>query len=274
MQKSQLINSASISFAIFVILFAIGFYAFGWVEPVVAPPSGNVSAPINVSDTNQTKMGPLGIGASGHAVQWLKNISGKLYISNSSGTPTIVFTQDNKVGVGTTNPTEKLEVLGNIKASNVTVKGDSSISPSLNSDKLDSYHAADLMAQSGGGGGAITLWGQGSRGDGTVIAGTGAPNCPSGWTEAYTGYGPYFVVRDAFLEQNSQPGGVPSSYASYYVYGYATSVESCGTSKTLVSGTYSAAFGQTPFRLAQACNTTVVGGYYNEICNTCRVCVK
>jgi len=60
------------------------------------------------------------------------------------------------------------------------IHGDGSMSPELNADKLDDYHAADLMAQTGGGA-SFVRWGD--------------TTCPDGWTVAYTGYGPFISVR-------------------------------------------------------------------------------
>ena len=43
-----------------------------------------------------------------------------------------------------------LKTLQNMIVNLVTIKGDGSVSPNLNSDKVDDYHAADLMAAGGG----------------------------------------------------------------------------------------------------------------------------
>ena len=43
-----------------------------------------------------------------------------------------------------------LSTLKNFIVGNTTIKSDGTVSPNLNSDKLDDYHAADLMAQAGG----------------------------------------------------------------------------------------------------------------------------
>lgn len=68
-----------------------------------------------------------------------------------------------------------LETLQDMIVNLVTIKGNGDMSPNLNSDRVDDFHAADLMAQTGGGGGAFTRW--------------GATSCPSGWAVAYTGKG-------------------------------------------------------------------------------------
>ncbi len=52
-----------ISFSYFIVaislLFLMGAYVFAWAPPAAAPPAGNVSAPVNVSSTFQTKLGNL-----------------------------------------------------------------------------------------------------------------------------------------------------------------------------------------------------------------------
>ncbi len=136
------------------LLFILVFAVFAWQEPSQAPPQENAPAPINVSNADQSKLGGLGLGGGvGQALQWLKNIGGTLHIQNQAGTSNIVIGQDGKVGIGTTSPSAKLDVqAGDVKVGTVTVKGDGTISSDLNSDKLDDYHAADLMAGGGGGG--------------------------------------------------------------------------------------------------------------------------
>jgi len=54
----------SIVFAIFICLFAISFYVIAWEEPANVPPGGNVYAPLNTSDSYQTKEGRIGIYTS------------------------------------------------------------------------------------------------------------------------------------------------------------------------------------------------------------------
>lgn len=49
----------------FVALVFFGaFVAFAWTGPTAAPPSGNVSAPLNVDNTNQVKTGGLSVGGA------------------------------------------------------------------------------------------------------------------------------------------------------------------------------------------------------------------
>ena len=66
-----------------------------WTEPEVAPPDGNVDAPLNVGSVSQQKIGPL--------------------ILNTGGAATGLIVDQGNVGIGTTNPGAKLEIAGQIK---------------------------------------------------------------------------------------------------------------------------------------------------------------
>jgi hypothetical protein len=66
---SELFSSLSngIKVIIFGLILAIGIsYAFAWTEPTVAPPNGNVEAPINIGSSSQYKDGALGVGGVFH----------------------------------------------------------------------------------------------------------------------------------------------------------------------------------------------------------------
>jgi hypothetical protein len=69
---------------------------FAWTEPSSNPPEGNVSGPINVSNTGQSKSGGL--------------------ILNTGGASIGLVVDKGNVGIGITNPTEKLYVSGKIFA--------------------------------------------------------------------------------------------------------------------------------------------------------------
>ncbi|MCR4342706.1 MAG: hypothetical protein NUV40_02230, partial [Patescibacteria group bacterium] len=56
MKKENIIQSIKV--ITLGLMVAVGLsYAFAWTAPTSAPPGGNVSAPINVSNTSQTKTG-------------------------------------------------------------------------------------------------------------------------------------------------------------------------------------------------------------------------
>jgi len=71
---------------------------YAWTEPTAVPPGDNVPAPINVGNILQTRTGAL-------------VLKGVLETENQ----TLLATQGGNVGIGTTEPTAKLEVAGQIK---------------------------------------------------------------------------------------------------------------------------------------------------------------
>lgn len=132
----------ALTFGVLVLVFAIGFLVFAWTEPVQAPPGGNVPTPINVGSTPQTKEAKLTIDAAGGGDALVIKTGGDLRIYTSDNTGSAVLYVDNNGELTTSD---------NLKVGNTIVKNNGSISSNLNADKLDDYHAADLMAGGGGG---------------------------------------------------------------------------------------------------------------------------
>jgi len=142
-----------------LVLLLIGNYAFGWTIPTSNPPGGDLSAPLDVSSTAQTKAGdltidgllkvgryssaPIGsIGAlyfdttadefKGYKSTGWDSIGGGIW--TQSGTD--IYYNTGNVGIGTTAPSEKLEVSGNIKLSGAspTYKITNVAAPTASSD--------------------------------------------------------------------------------------------------------------------------------------------
>lgn len=106
----------SLIFGVLVVCFVIVFYALGWVEPTVVPPGGNVPAPINTGSTDQWKDGRLGVGTPDGAIYWLKDDGLSLYFQNKDNQTNMVIGWDGNVGIGTVSPSQKLDVSGQIHA--------------------------------------------------------------------------------------------------------------------------------------------------------------
>jgi len=104
-------------------------FLFAWTEPLSNPPTGNVASPLNVGDTPQVKSGKLGINTSGIDANYALTLGSGLKITNTGTQPTLyledesgdttpfVIDADGNVGIGTSTPSEKLDVAGNIKTS-------------------------------------------------------------------------------------------------------------------------------------------------------------
>jgi len=132
-----------------------------WVEPDQMPPGGNIAAPLNTGNVGQTKLGGL--------------------ILNTGGSVYGLIVQNGNSGFGTTTPTEKVEINGNLKV-NGRILG---VQAPINGSDVATKDYVDAAA-GGGGGGSYTAF--------------GTTDCAPDWTVAYkgvamgnwasTGYGP------------------------------------------------------------------------------------
>jgi len=82
-----------------------------WQEPSSSPPGGNVSAPGNISSTGQTKSGALTVQGNLTAPIFYDSDNTDYYVNPAGQT---VLAGD--VGIGTTSPGAKLQVVGDIQA--------------------------------------------------------------------------------------------------------------------------------------------------------------
>lgn len=140
----------SASIAVAVLLLGAGV-AFAWTGPSEAPTGGNVAAPVNVGSTAQTKSGTLGVNGlavfgntllsgSSRYLNWgttagdsgygLRDNGGTIQYKNSGGNWTsfsgggtwttsgddIYAANSGNVGIGVTNPSQKLVVSGTVLA--------------------------------------------------------------------------------------------------------------------------------------------------------------
>jgi len=61
MKTENLYKIVPVVFSVFVLCFAVAFYALGWTEPTAVPPNNNVDPPINEGSDSQVKSGALGV---------------------------------------------------------------------------------------------------------------------------------------------------------------------------------------------------------------------
>lgn len=75
-----------------------------WTDPTLPAPGGNVGAPINTSGIGQSKVGGL--------------------ILNTGGAVNGLIVRTGNVGIGTIAPTQKLDVVGNVKGTQLCIGND------------------------------------------------------------------------------------------------------------------------------------------------------
>jgi len=176
-------GAISVIISVLVICFTVSSYIFAWTEPTLPPPQGNVAAPINVSATSQSKLGNFGIGGqTGQAIYWFYNDFGTLKFNSTNPTGTrMVIGQDGNVGIGTTGPNQKLQVVGGqFGVFNGTADRGLTINPGLTAGIVDIYsdylggseaklHLSSYSDRAGAGG--VTIQSGGNVGIGTTSPG-------------------------------------------------------------------------------------------------------
>ncbi|MDD5291050.1 MAG: hypothetical protein PHZ04_02940 [Patescibacteria group bacterium] len=160
---------------------SLGSLMAAWTAPASTPPEGNITAPINTSDTGQAKQGGL--------------------ILNTGGSANGLIIQFGNVGIGTTSPQAKLEVAGNIIAdaptenNHLATKGYVDASSGSGGLKVYKSDGTTLLGTFGGFYGtnppsACSGWGFWTpAGALHVMGGTDCNNPPSNVTLYFTGTG-------------------------------------------------------------------------------------
>ena len=95
---------AAITFGILIVCFGIAFYIVAWQEPTATPPGGNVATPINTGSVAQSKSGSI-------AATEFYDANDPSYYVNPSGQSVLY----GNVGIGTTTPSQQLEISGSAK---------------------------------------------------------------------------------------------------------------------------------------------------------------
>src|SRR3989338_6585981 len=106
MRKTQIKTLAS-RFLFLISLLIIADFVLGFSEPSSPPPGSNTPAPLHVGAAGQTKTGGL--------------------ILNTGGASYGLIVDKGNVGIGTVNPSAKLEVSGDVKATGIYYSSDQRI---------------------------------------------------------------------------------------------------------------------------------------------------
>jgi len=114
-----------------------------WTEPTSLPPDGNVSPPINISDTGQTKTGYLMLQGAIYAPIFYDKTDTSYYI-NPGGQS--IF--EGPIGIGTSTPAYKIDVWGGARFSDPIIVG----APTAD------YHATTRSYVDSAVAGAAGLW--------------------------------------------------------------------------------------------------------------------
>jgi hypothetical protein len=196
-------KTIALCFGVLAMIFVFNYLVLAWTEPSAGPPNNNVAAPLNVGNTGQSKSGGL--------------------ILNTGGAVTGLVVDKGNVGIGITSPNQKLDVSGQIHASE-----------DICTDAGGGKCLSTVGSGSGGGSGILscslkTCSFSGTAGctatcpAGTIVTGGGADTGGSGtvWKEYPSGngwYGNSNVAGTAYAICCNQSGGSGGTSYTYYCY--------------------------------------------------------
>jgi len=250
-------------------------------------------------------------------------------IENPPGGTGAIISSAGNVGIGIT-PTSRLTVNGQGDFLGNIITGVAN--PVDNSDAVNKGYLFDQIGGAGSGGAGATIvtfgvspgisesgaintcpwltWNTWACGNQFALpaAGSGAPACPAGYTEAYAGFGPFGVVNQTVIVQQTGTGSsqagmpgasptmfslhpageagdelIPSGDSNYYSFDFDSSsinYSICSNSDKQVYGVQTnSTYDQ---RVNPGTNGTKIGkgvvsacadGNSGQVCNTCRVCI-
>ena len=229
-------------------------FAWAWVEPTQGPPDGNVPAPINVGSSSQTKEGPLILNAGGGSPTGLI-VNQDAYFMDGAATRVFIEASTGNVGIGTTTPSEKLDVNGNIHAAGdicTDLAGGKCLSAATGGSSLWTDAGAYIYA---------------NNATSVIIADSGTPVSGAGtrmmWVPAKSAFRAGYVGGaqwdDANIGSYSTAMGRNTTASGYSstAMGYGTTASGAYATAmgiwTTASGAYSTAMG----------NQTTASGYYS-----------
>jgi hypothetical protein len=169
----------------------------------------------------------------------------------------------------------------------------------------DAANKAYVDANGGGSGGALTLYGvalqtdqaggyvrpfgaisNGCRGQyggvytgacspaAFVAAGTNAPACPNGWTEAMAGYGPMNTFFSWYGTANGDPSGSSGDQGEQDVPDEAVIGTDSICSSVAYALMHDVTYAQNGANAAVYGGASMLSACNNLGCNTCRICIK
>ena len=98
--------------SVLILSFTISYGFAAWTEPTASPPEGNISAPINISSTGQTKSGTLTINADFTANRLIDTSSGNYYVDPANTGVSALLA--GKVSIGTVENDATLHITGGV----------------------------------------------------------------------------------------------------------------------------------------------------------------